>query len=91
MNFTSLTYALFLGAVFLLYWRLPRRGQCLLILCASYLFYGWWDYRFCALMLVSSLVDYAVALALGRVTHQNKRRMLLGLSLVTNLGMLGFF
>ena len=91
MNFATLTFALFLGLVFLVYWRLPRRGQSAWLLLASYVFYGWWDYRFCALMLVSSVVDYAVGLSLERVAQQYKRRILLGISLAVNLGMLGFF
>jgi alginate O-acetyltransferase complex protein AlgI len=91
MNFISLTYALFLGAVFLLYWRLPRRGQSLLILIASYVFYGWWDYRFCALIFISSIIDFSVGLALGRKFERRTRRVLLAISLVANLGMLGFF
>ncbi len=56
MLFTSLTFLLFLSIVFALYWRLSeRRVQNVALLLASYVFYGWWDYRFLILIIVSSL------------------------------------
>lgn len=92
MTFTTLTFALFLALVFGLYWRAPgHRGQNLVLLGASYVFYGWWDPRFCALLLGSSLVDYYVARALSRAEAQARRRALLALSCVVNLGLLGLF
>ena len=67
MHFTSLTYLAFLPLVLMTYRPLPsRRLQNWLLLTASYVFYGWWDYRFCLLMLVSSLVDFAVGALLQR-------------------------
>lgn len=92
MTFTTLTFVLFLVLVFGLYWLAPgRRGQNLVLLLASYLFYGWWDPRFCALLLGSSLVDYYVARALSRVEQRSRRRALLGVSVALNLGLLGLF
>ena len=70
---------------------LGRRAQNLLLLVSSYFFYGWWDYRFCALMLISSVVDYWVAIGLDRSGRIATRRWLLAASLGVNLGMLGFF
>jgi D-alanyl-lipoteichoic acid acyltransferase DltB (MBOAT superfamily) len=58
---------------------------------ASYVFYGWWDYRFLSLIFFSSLVDYVVGLRLHSTSGRRARKALLGLSLGTNLGMLGFF
>ncbi len=59
MLFTSLTFLLFLSIVFALYWRLSgRRVQNVALLLASYVFYGWWDYRFLIFIIVSSLVDH---------------------------------
>ncbi|MBI1177548.1 MBOAT family protein [bacterium] len=90
MLFNSTDFLVFFG-VFLLAWyvvrdRLAARNG--LIVVASYIFYAWWDYRFTALLLFSSVVDYLVALAMDRF---RARRSLLLVSLVTNLGVLFFF
>jgi len=63
----------------------------LFLLLASYLFYGWWDWRFLSLIAFSSLVDYLVGLRLGEEDDSQKRKILLGISLGVNLGLLGFF
>ncbi len=92
VTFASLTFFLFLPIVFALHW-VQRRGstQNIVLVLASYVFYGWWDYRFCGLMLLSSLVDFGIGLALGACTGDKTRRLWLGLSLAFNLGLLGFF
>ena len=75
MTFTTLTFVLFLAAVFALYWIVAeRRRQNVVLLVASYVFYGWWDYRFLALILISSLVDYGVGRALMRTDGPRARR-----------------
>ena len=66
------------------------RGQNLLLLVASYAFYGWWDIRFCLLMLVSSVVDFFVGRWMPGVGAA-RRRVLLATSLAANLGLLGYF
>ncbi|NLG36273.1 MAG: MBOAT family protein [Lentisphaerae bacterium] len=92
MSFATLTFFLFCVLVFGLYHARAVRGwQNGLLVVASYVFYGWWDYRFCSLMLVSSLVDYWAGRAIERSSHPGRRRLCLGISLATNLGMLGFF
>ncbi len=92
MTFASLTFFLFLPLVFALHWiQRTRTGQNIVLILASYLFYGWWDYRFCALMLISSLVDFTMGRALSRTVSTNHRRLWLAISLVNNLGLLGFF
>ena len=92
MTFTTLTFLLFLSLIFALHWMLPsRRSQNLLLLSASYVFYGWWDWRFCGLMLASCLVDYAIGIQLMRIESQSRRKLLLGMSLATNLGLLAVF
>ena len=91
MTFNSLQYALFLPCVFLLYWSLRRRKQNILLLCASYLFYATWDWRFLGLLVFSSVTDYTVGRLLGRALSDRHRRALLVVSLVVNLGVLGFF
>ena len=94
MTFHSIEFAIFLPIVFTLYWALgkaPLRIQNLLVLVASYLFYGWWDWRFLGLIFVSSLVDYFVGLGLQNEEDSKKRKWLLAVSLVVNIGLLGFF
>ncbi len=92
MTFTTATFAIFLAVVFSAYWALKsRRAQNSLLVAASYLFYGWWDWRFCGLMLASSLVDYTIAICLHRTGRISRQRLLLSLSLLTNLGLLGVF
>lgn len=91
MVFTSIDFVLFFAVVYALYRVLPHRQQNWMLLAASYLFYGWWDWRFLSLLIGSTVVDYSVARYLGREQSPGKRRTALILSLVFNLGMLGFF
>jgi alginate O-acetyltransferase complex protein AlgI len=92
MTFTTLTFFVFLAVVFTAYWAIGRRrAQNALIVAASCFFYAWWDYRFCALMLATSLVDFAVGLALERTARPAYRRGLLALSCCFSLGLLAFF
>lgn len=92
MTFTTATYLLFLPLVFALYWSIRSvRMQNLLLLAASYLFYGWWDWRFGTLMLGSSLIDFAIGLRLAKSERLSSRRCLLGVSFIANLGLLGLF
>ncbi len=94
MLFNSLEFLLFLPTVFFLYWFVFKnqlRAQNILLLVASYIFYGWWDWRFLSLIIASTFLDYFVAIQLGKTAISKKRKLLLGISLVGNLGMLGFF
>ena len=94
MLFNSLDFAIFLPIVFALYWLLDRfnvRYQNVLIVAASYFFYGWWDWRFLSLILFSTIVDYTVGNGLKNTEDNLKRKMLLWISIVVNLGFLGFF
>ncbi|MDU8885464.1 MBOAT family O-acyltransferase [Yeosuana sp. MJ-SS3] len=94
MLFNSIDFAIFLPIVFALYWFATRKHlklQNLLIVASSYVFYGWWDYRFLALILFSTIVDYSVGLMLQKTNQQSKRKGLLWLSILVNIGLLGFF
>jgi alginate O-acetyltransferase complex protein AlgI len=93
MTFTSLTFLAFLGMFFPLYWLAysKLRLQNLLVLGASYVFYGWWDWRFLGLIVTSSLVDFLCAQGMSRTDSPRARRAFLVASIVTNLGILGFF
>ncbi|WP_196895924.1 MBOAT family O-acyltransferase [Aureivirga marina] len=94
MIFNSIDFAYFLPIVFILYWFVTQRNlkaQNILLLVASYIFYGWWDIRFLTLIAFSSALDYFIGLKLGETENPKKRKLLLGLSLLVNLGFLGFF
>lgn len=94
MLFNSIDFAIFLPVVFILYWFVTNRNlkaQNLLIVLASYLFYGWWDWRFLFLILFSTLVDYSIGLALAHNQDKRKRKLLLWVSILTNIGFLGYF
>ncbi len=93
MLFNSGAFFQFFGAFLLLYWLVRRSlaARNLLILGASYLFYGWWDWRFLGLLAFSSLFDYGVGLGLERVGAPSRRKALLVASVLCNLIILGFF
>ncbi|NCD41335.1 MAG: MBOAT family protein [Bacteroidia bacterium] len=94
MLFNSIDFAIFLPIVFILYWFVTDKNlklQNFLIVAASYLFYGWWDWRFLSLILFSTIVDYTVGRQLRNEENQLKRKILLWTSILVNLGFLGFF
>lgn len=91
MLFHSGAFVVFLAVVLAAYHALGHRGQNRMLLVASYVFYGWWDWRFLSLIAFSTLVDFACARAIARSSERRTRRRLLGVSLVSNLGVLGFF
>lgn len=94
MLFNSIDFAVFLPIVFILYWFVFKknlRQQNFLLLASSYVFYGWWDYRFLGLIFISTLIDFFVGKALAKETLLHKRKILLSISVIANLGFLGFF
>lgn len=94
MLFTSIAFALFLPLVLGLYWAIGAhrfRTQNALLIAASFLFYGWWDYRFVLLLLATTGFDFFVGMQLGRIVNERRRRAFFIASIVTNLTALGFF
>ena len=91
MFFDTPIYAAFLALVVLAYWRLGWRRQNVLLLVASYVFYGWWDPRFLALIGASTIIDFYCARAIAGSTDARRRRVLLAISLVINIGFLAAF
>lgn len=93
MLFNSVEFFIFLPIVFSFYWLLNRwlTIQNLFLVAASFLFYGWWDWRFLLLLLTSAGIDYLVAIRLDKTENLFRRKFFLGLSLLGNLGILGFF
>jgi alginate O-acetyltransferase complex protein AlgI len=91
MLFDTPIYLIFLSIVVLAYWWLPRRPQNMFLLAASYFFYGWWDWRFLGLILLSTVVDFYCARTIAVSNDRSRRRLLLILSVSMNLGFLGYF
>ena len=94
MLFNSITYFIFIILVFSIYWSVLKknfRWQNLMLFVASYCFYGWWDVRFLILIFISSSVDFFLGRAIFKQSDMQKKRLLLALCMVINLGMLGFF
>jgi D-alanyl-lipoteichoic acid acyltransferase DltB (MBOAT superfamily) len=91
MLFNSLVFAIFFAIVYPLYLSLGHRWQNRLLLVASYLFYGWWDWRFLSLILLSTAIDYFSGLRIDRSPSRTTRKFFLFLSVLCNLSILGFF
>lgn len=92
MFFNSVTFLLFFVIFFFIYWLVARRNlrmQNILILLASYIFYGWWDWRFVFLLVLSTVIDFGFGLAISRTLLHKK--LYLWLSIFNNLAILGFF
>ncbi len=94
MLFNSIDFALFLPVVFVLYWFVFKnslRYQNLLIVAASYVFYGWWDWRFLGLIVFSTVLDFFIGKSLEEAKLELNRKLLLYTSFTVNLGFLGVF
>ena len=94
MIFNSIEFGIFFPLVFILYYiifnKITKLRNIFLIV-VSYLFYGWWDWRFLSLIVISSLVDYLLGNKIFKEKNEQKRKSFLILSLCVNLGLLGFF
>jgi D-alanyl-lipoteichoic acid acyltransferase DltB (MBOAT superfamily) len=101
MLFNSIDFAVFLPIVFVLYWFVFRRNlrlQNFFLVVASYLFYGWWDWRFLILMMVTILCSYASGILIDRARRatdktviQRRSRTIVVANIMINLLILGFF
>ena len=94
MLFNSFEFMLFLPIVFLLYWFVfkPRRLQNMFLVVASYVFYGWWDWRFLCLIALTSFFSYASGLLLERYEGRRKLQQLISATnIVLNLAILAVF
>ncbi len=94
MLFNSIEFLFFLPVVFLLYWIVFSKKvkvQNSLIVISSYFFYAWWDWRFLALIISSSICDYTLGRLIEKSIHPKQRRLYLWLSIGINIGILAFF
>lgn len=94
MLFNSINFAIFLPVVFILYWFFTNKNlkvQNALLLISSYFFYACWDWRFMFLLLFSTLLDYFTGLQMQNSRSPKNRKFWFWLSIIVNLGFLGFF
>ncbi len=94
MLFNSLDFFIFLFLVFIGYWFVVYKNlrlQNVLLLVASYVFYGWWDWRFLSLIALSTIIDYTAGFRIYESNEKSIKKRWLWVSIVFNLGMLGFF
>jgi len=90
MLFHSLTFAIFFVIVFSLYLKFPHKLQNRMLLVASYVFYGAWEWRYLGLLFISTLTDYFCALGVEKSEEKSKKKFLY-LSIFVNLTLLGIF
>src|SRR6185295_17891698 len=94
MLFNSIDFAIFLPIVFILYWFVTAKNlkaQNFLIVAVSYVFYGWWDWRFLSLILFSTILDYTIGVRFSKTEKPSARTFLIWISILVNLAFLGFF
>ena len=94
MLFNSIDFAIFFTVVFAIYWMVRSenyKAQNVIIIISSYIFYGWWDWRFLSLIILSTFVDFFVGQLLADQNCINKRKLLLFTSIIVNIGLLGVF
>ncbi len=94
MLFNSIEFAIFFPICFIIYWFILGKNlkiQNLFVVGSSYLFYGWWDWRFLSLIAFSTLLDFSIGVMLSKTSDSLRRKLLLATSVVINLGFLGFF
>jgi len=88
MIFNSIEFLIFLPIVFILYWFVFNKKlkvQNFLILASSYVFYGWWDWRFLSLIILSTLIDYISGIKINSSDKQSIRKTWLWVSVIFNL------
>ena len=91
MLFNSIHFLLFFPSIIIIYFLIPVKYRWILLLAGSYYFYMCWKVEYVFLILFSTIVDYLVGIQMGKTIDKNKRKILLVISLVTNLGLLFAF
>ncbi len=91
MLFDSLEFLIFLPTVIGLYYLLPHKFRWVLLLLASYFFYGSWKVEFLLLIMYSTIIDYIVAIQIEKSQLRIRKKLWLSLSLVSNFGLLFLF
>jgi len=89
--FNSYTFWTFFAVVILLYRILPHKWQNRMLLAASYVFYGWWDWRFLSLIVIVTIVNFCTAIGVDSSDDKRRRKLLVAVSITANLALLGTF
>jgi D-alanyl-lipoteichoic acid acyltransferase DltB (MBOAT superfamily) len=93
MLFNSIEFLLFIPIVYILYWFILKsnlRWQNILVLVSSYLFYGWWSWKFMLLLVLSTCIDFIYGFYVAS-PNRKRAKIFLYLSILNNLGILGIF
>jgi D-alanyl-lipoteichoic acid acyltransferase DltB (MBOAT superfamily) len=91
MVFNSVTFLIFIAIFLPLYFALKGRARMWLCLLSSYLFYGWWDWRFLGLVMFTTILDFSLGIIIHESKSESKKLAMVKLSVLMNLGFLGFF
>ncbi|MEQ8841155.1 MAG: MBOAT family O-acyltransferase [Acidimicrobiales bacterium] len=91
MPFNTITFAVFFVGVLVLYWGARPNARNVVLVVSSYVFYGWWDWRFLSLLAISTVVDYSLGLGMAASDDDRRRKRLMLTSVAVNLGILGVF
>ncbi|PHR45584.1 MAG: membrane-bound O-acyltransferase family protein [Fluviicola sp.] len=92
MLFNSFIFFIFLGAILPIFYFLPnKQSKNIFLVISSYFFYGYWDWRFCGLLAISTVIDFYIGRKIYETKNTKKRKLFLIISLVSNLGILAFF
>lgn len=91
MLFNSIVFIVFLILVITTNYFLPNKWRKYFLVSAGYIFYGYWDWRFCGLLLLSTIVDFYLGQAIAKADNNISKKRFLSLSIFLNLSLLGFF
>ena len=101
MLFNSFEFAIFLPIVFLLYWfmfdyaisKCKRQllWQNFFVVVASYIFYGWWDWRFLILIAITTLLSFLSGIGIEYAPTQRGKKAVMIANIIVNLGILGLY
>jgi alginate O-acetyltransferase complex protein AlgI len=92
MLFNSFVFFIFLGVILPIFYLLPSKvSKNVFLVLTSYFFYGYWDWRFCLLLILSTVIDFFIGKSIFKTSDDKVKKKLLVLSLISNLGILGFF
>jgi D-alanyl-lipoteichoic acid acyltransferase DltB (MBOAT superfamily) len=93
MLFNSISFAIFLPIIFIIYWLLNKnvKAQNVFLLAASYFFYGWWDWRYLSLVLLCSITNYLAGILMMKTNTQKRRKIILTVCCLVSFGVLGVF
>ena len=91
MVFNSVVFLIFIGVFFPVYWILHGRSRMFWCLAASYLFYGWWDWRFLGIVAFTTILDFSLGILIEDATDDASRKKMVQYSVIANLTFLGVF